>query len=338
MAGTVLVTGGSGYIAGETIRRLLADGWTVHATVRSLTREAELRALLGGTPRTLKFYAADLMADAGWSEAAAGCTHLCHMASPLPSNAPKSDDELIVPARDGALRALRAAKDAGIKRVVMTSSMAAVAYGHGGAKSRFTEADWTNVNSPDAYAYVKSKTIAERAARDWLAAEGGDMEFCTVNPVLVLGPLHSADFSTSLEAIKKLLDGSMPGLPNFGFGVVDVRDVADMHVRCLTAPGMAGERFLCSGRFLWMKEIAAILKAGLGQQARKVPSRVLPNWVVRIAALFDPVIRQVLGELGNERDADTSHARKALGWTSRPEEETILDTARDMIRLGVVKL
>ncbi len=338
MAGTVLVTGGSGYIAGETIRQLLAAGWTVHTTVRNLGREAELRALLGGTPESLKFFAADLMADAGWAEAAAGCTHLCHMASPLPSNAPKSDDELIIPARDGALRALRAAKAAGIRRVVMTSSMAAVAYGYGGAKSRFTEADWTNVNSPDAYAYVKSKTIAERAARDWVAAEGGDMEFCTVNPVLVLGPLHSADFSTSLEAIKKLIEGSMPGLPNFGFGVVDVRDVADMHLRCLTAPDMGGERFLCSGRFLWMKDVAAILKAGLGEQARKVPTRVLPNWVIRIAALFDPVVRQVLGELGNERDADTSHARQKLGWTSRPEEQTILDTARDMIRLGIVKV
>lgn len=338
MAGTVLVTGGSGYIAGETIRQLLAAGWTVHTTVRNLAREAELRPLLGGTPETLKFFAADLMADAGWAEAAAGCTHLCHMASPLPASAPKDHDELIVPARDGALRALRAAKGAGIRRVVLTSSMAAVAYGHGRGQHRFTEADWTNVDSPDAYAYVKSKTVAERAARDWVAAEGGEMEFVSVNPVLVLGPLHSADFSTSLEAIKKLLEGSIPGLPNFGFGVVDVRDVADMHVRCLTAPDMAGERFLCSGRFLWMKDIAAILKAGLGDQARKVPTRRLPDWLVRIAALFDPLIRQVLGELGNERDADTSHARQKLGWTTRPEEQTILDTARDMIRLGIVKV
>lgn len=338
MAGAVLVTGGSGYIAGETIRQLLTAGWTVHTTVRNLAREAELRSLLGGTADTLKFFAADLMADAGWAEAAAGCTHLCHMASPLPAHAPKNHDELIVPARDGALRALRAAKSAGIRRVVLTSSMAAVAYGHGRGQHRFTEADWTNVDSPDAYAYVKSKTIAERAARDWVAAEGGDMEFVSVNPVLVLGPLHSADFSTSLEAIKKLLEGSIPGLPNFGFGVVDVRDVADLHVRCLTAPDMAGERFLCSGRFLWMRDIAAILKAGLGEQARKVPTRRLPDWLVRVAALFDPLIRQVLGELGNERDADTSHARQKLGWTTRPEEETILDTARDMIRLGIVKV
>jgi len=216
--------------------------------------------------------------------------------------------------------------------------MAAIAYGHGRSKSVFTEADWTDPASPDAYAYVKSKTIAERAARDWVAAEGGDMEFVTVNPALVLGPLQSGDFSTSLEAIKKLLEGSVPGLPNFGFGVVDVRDVADMHVRCLTISGMAGERFICSGPFLTMADIAAILRDGLGPQARKVPKRKLPDWMVRIAARFDPVIRQVIGELGNVRDTDISHARTKLGWNPRPPEESILDTARDMIRLGIVKV
>lgn len=338
MAGTVFVSGGSGYIAGFLIRQLVAEGWMVHTTIRNLAREGEVRGSLGVDNSRVKFFAADLTSDAGWDEAMAGCSHVAHVASPLPTDAPRHEDELIVPARDGALRALRAAKAAGIRRFVMTSSMAAVAYGHGGAKTRFTEADWTNIASPDAYAYVKSKTIAERAARDWVAAEGGDMEFCTVNPVLVLGPLQSADFSTSLEAIKKMLEGSLPGLPRFGFGVVDVRDVADMHVRCLTAPDMAGERFLCSGPFLWMREIAEILRAGLGDQARKVPRRGLPDWLVRVSAWFDPVVRQVIGELGHERDADTGHALAKLGWKARPVEETILDTARDMIRLGIVKV
>ena len=338
MAGTVFVSGGSGYIAGFLIRQLVAEGWMVHTTIRNLAREGEVRGSLGVDNSRVKFFAADLTSDAGWDEAMAGCSHVAHVASPLPTDAPRHEDELIVPARDGALRALRAAKAAGIRRFVMTSSMAAVAYGHGGAKTRFTEADWTNIASPDAYAYVKSKTIAERAARDWVAAEGGDMEFCTVNPVLVLGPLQSADFSTSLEAIKKMLAGSLPGLPRFGFGVVDVRDVADMHVRCLTAPDMAGERFLCSGPFLWMREIAEILRAGLGDQARKVPRRSLPDWLVRVSAWFDPVVRQVIGELGHERDADTGHALAKLGWKARPVEETILDTARDMIRLGIVKV
>jgi dihydroflavonol-4-reductase len=338
MAGKVFVSGGSGYIAGFLIRQLIAEGWTVHTSIRDLAREATVRASLAVDDSKLKFFAADLTGDAGWAEAMAGCSHVAHVASPLPSNAPKSDDELIVPARDGALRALKAAKAAGVKRFVMTSSMAAIAYGHGRSKSVFTEADWTDPTSPDAYAYVRSKTIAERAARDWVAAEGGDMEFVTVNPSLVLGPLQSGDFSTSLEAIKKLLEGSMPGLPNFGFGIVDVRDVADMHVRCLTMPDMAGERFICSGPFLMMADVAAILREGLGPQGRKVPKRKLPDWLMRVVGRFDPVVRQVLGELGNVRDTDISHARTKLGWSPRPPEESVLDTARDMIRLGIVKV
>lgn len=338
MAGKVFVSGGSGYIAGFLIRQLIAEGWTVHTSIRDLAREATVRASLAVDDSKLKFFAADLTSDAGWAEAMAGCSHVAHVASPLPSNAPKSDDELIVPARDGALRALKAAKAAGVKRFVMTSSMAAIAYGHGRSKSVFTEADWTDPTSPDAYAYVRSKTIAERAARDWVAAEGGDMEFVTVNPSLVLGPLQSGDFSTSLEAIKKLLEGSMPGLPNFGFGIVDVRDVADMHVRCLTMPDMAGERFICSGPFLMMADVAAILREGLGLQGRKVPKRKLPDWLMRVVGRFDPVVRQVLGELGNVRDTDISHARTKLGWSPRPPEESVLDTARDMIRLGIVKV
>ncbi len=338
MAGTVLVSGGSGYIAGFLIRQLVAEGWNVHTTVRNLAREAEVRASLKVDESKVRFFAADLMSDAGWAEAMAGCSHVAHVASPLPADKPKHEDELIIPARDGALRALRAAKAAGVRRFVMTSSMAAIAYGHPRSQTRFTEADWTNLASPDAYAYVKSKTIAERAARDWVAAEGGGIEFCTVNPSLVLGPLQSGDFSTSLEAIKKLLEGSMPGLPNFGFGMVDVRDVADMHVRCLNAPGMANERFICSGPFLMMPEIAEILRSGLGEQARKVPKIRLPNWIVRIAARFDPLIGQVIGELGNRREGPADHAREVLGWVPRPVEESILDTARDLIRLGIVKV
>ena len=338
MTGTVFVSGGSGYIAGFLIRQLIDAGWMVHTSIRDLAKEGAVRVSLAVDNSKLKFFAADLMSDAGWAEAMAGCSHVAHVASPLPTDAPKHEDELIVPARDGALRALKAAKAAGIKRFVMTSSMAAIAYGHGGAKSVFTEADWTDPTSPDAYAYVRSKTIAERAARDWVAADGGDMEFCTVNPSLVLGPLQSGDFSTSLEAIKKLLEGSMPGMPNLGFGIVDVRDVADMHVRCLTAPNMAGERFICSGPFLMMDQVAAILREGLGPQARKVPKLKLPNWLVRIAARFDPVIGQVIGELGKRRESPPVHAREVLGWVPRPAAESILDTARDMIRLGIVKV
>lgn len=337
MAGQVFVSGGSGYIAGFLIRQLIAEGWTVNTTIRNLGRETEVRGWLNVDNSKLKFFAADLMSDEGWAEAMAGCTHVAHVASPLPADKPKSDDELIVPAREGALRALRFAHAAGIKRFVMTSSVAAIAYGHGKGKQHFTEADWTNVNSPDAYAYVKSKTIAEKAARDWVATNAPDMEYVTVNPSLVLGPLLAADFSTSLEAIKKLLDGSLPGLPSLGFSVVDVRDVADLHVRCLTAPNMAGERFVAAGPFLWMREVAAILKEELGPDGKKVPTRRLPNFLVRISALFDPLIRQIVGELDNVRDTSAKHAKDVLGWQTRDPKESILDTARDMIRLGLVK-
>lgn len=343
MAGTVLVTGGSGYIAGFLIKQLLGQGWTVHTTVRSLEKEAKLRADLGGTPETLKVFAADLTADAGWAEATAGCGHVAHVASPFPPKAPAHEDELIVPARDGALRALRAARDAGVKRFVLTSSAAAIAYGHGASgkgspANPFTEADWTDVNGPNVYAYIKSKTIAERAARDWIAAEGGGMEFAAINPTAVLGPVLSDDTSASIEMVRQLLIGALPGCPDFGFGLVDVRDVADLHVRALIAPGMVGERFVCSGPFLKMIDVARILKARLGPEARKVPTRRLPDWVVRLVARFNPMVRQVASELGNVRAMDASHPRDVLGWVPRPVEETVIDCARSLIDQGIVRV
>ena len=194
MADTVLVSGGSGYIAGFLIRQLVSEGWTVHTTVRSLAREAELRKLLAVDPTRLKFFAADLMHDAGWAEAMAGCSHVAHLASPLPTGAIKHADELIVPAREGALRALRAARAAGVKRFVMTSSVAAIAYGRGRGEHRFTEADWTLADVPGVTPYALSKTLAERAARGWVAAEGGGVEYCSINPSVVLGPVWSGDY------------------------------------------------------------------------------------------------------------------------------------------------
>ncbi|MDB5707921.1 MAG: aldehyde reductase [Sphingomonas bacterium] len=338
MAGTVLVTGGSGYIAGYLIRQLVAEGWTVHATIRSLKREHEVRAALDVPDASLKFFAADLMEDAGWAEAVAGCSHVAHVASPFPPNAVKHEDELIVPAREGALRALRFAAAAGVERFVMTSSVAAIAYGHKGVERPYTEADWTDINAPGIGAYVKSKTIAERAAREWMAANGGAMEFCTVNPSAVLGPLLSDDFSASIEFVKRLIDGSMPGFPRLGFAVVDVRDLADLHVRALNAPGMANERFIGAGPFMMMREVGEILRDRLGPEARKVPKRVIPDFVIKLMALFDPTIRQVTGELGRVRAADSSHAREVLGWEPRPAEESILATARSLIDRGIVKV
>ena len=340
MAGVVLVTGGSGYIAGFTIRQLIEQGWTVRATIRNLRREAEVRDWLNVDNDRLSFFAADLTSDPGWAEAMAGCSHVVHMASPIPAHHVRDENELIVPARDGALRALRFARDAGVTRLVMTSSVAAIFYGRTADKDSFTEADWTNIAGGDVSAYAKSKTIAERAARDWIAAEGGSLEFVTVNPGLVLGPLLGTDFSPSLEAVKRVLEGAYPALPDLGFNLVDVRDVADLHIRALTAPDMSGERFMAVAPhgFLRLAEIAAILRERLPDHAGKVPTRRMPNWAMRIISLFDPVIRQMIGELGKTRRAEPTHAIEKLGWRPRPAADSVVDTAKSLIAMGVSKL
>jgi dihydroflavonol-4-reductase len=335
----VLVSGGSGFIAGVLIRQLLAAGWQVHTTLRDLKREPALRQLLGaGASEQLRCFAADLTADAGWAEAAAGCSHLAHVASPLPVGVPRDANELIRPARDGALRALKAARDAGARRVVMTSSVAAISYGHGPGDHHFTEDDWTRLEAPGIPPYVQSKTVAERAARDWVRREGGGLEFCTVNPSVVLGPVASADYSASVVIVQSLLRGRIPALPDIGFGIVDVRDVAELHWRALSAPegSMADERFIACGGFLWLREIAAILRAELGEQARKVPTLNMPDWAVRLLARFSPAVRAAASELGMARHQDSSHAREVLGWVPRPPREAIVQTARDLIRLGLV--
>lgn len=334
--GTVLVSGASGYIAGFAIRQLAAEGWTVRGTVRSLAHADEVRRTLD-TP-DLQLFAADLNADSGWAEAATGADLMLHIASPIPAAEPKDPNELIVPARDGALRALKAARDAGIKRVVMTSSTAAICYGDARGNDKvFTEADWSNPDSLDSYAYIKSKTIAERAARDFVAREGGALEFATINPSAVLGPVLGKDFSTSLEVVKKLLGGELPGLPRLGFPIVDVRDLADLHIRALTAPNVHDERFLGSGEFLWMTDIAEILRYRLGARARKVPTRGLPDFLLKLSALFDPTVRMVVPELGRRRQCDASHAEKVLGWKTRAAAESIVDCAESLLTAGLVK-
>ena len=333
--GKVLVTGASGYIAGFIIKALVADGWAVRGTIRNLARAGEVRATLGLPD--LELVACDLMSDAGWAEAMDGIAFVQHIASPIPAGEPKDPDELIVPAREGALRALRFAYAAGVKRAVMTSSMAAIAYGHGERGTPFTESDWSNINSLESYAYIKSKTLAERAAREWMAAHGQGMEYVSINPAAVLGPVLGADFSTSLEVVKKLLDGALPGLPRLGFGVVDVRDVAALHVLAMVTPGLDGERFIAQGKFMWMREVADVLKAGLGHQARRVPTRGLPNFLLKLLANFDATVKMVVPELGRRREASAAHALERLGWKTRDEATTILDCAHSLIEKGLVK-
>ena len=338
MVGTALVTGGSGYIAGFLIRQLIENGWIVHTTVRSLKREVEVRGWLGVDNDKLRFFAADLEHDAGWAEAMAGCSHVAHVASPFPLDVPKQADDLVIPAREGALRALRFAKGAGVRRFVLTSSMAAIAYGHGKGRELYSEADWTNLDNPAVMPYPRSKTVAERAARDWVAAEGGDMEFASVNPAAVFGPLLSDDLSTSIELVKQLLEGKVPMCPDIGFGIIDVRDVADLHYRALTAPHIRDERYVCSGPFLKMIDVANILTTSLGDKARRVPTRKMPDWLLKLFALVRPELKQLVAELGNVRGGDSNHAMATLGWTMRTPEEAIFATANSLFDRGIVEV
>lgn len=337
-----LVTGGSGYVASFCIAQLLNAGTRVRTTVRNLSREAEVRAAIGrlaDAGERLEVVAADLGADAGWTEACADCGSVLHVASPLPTSNPKSDDELVRPARDGALRVLRAARAAGASRVVMTSSTAAISYGHG---SRTRPDDETNWSSPDdrtdSSAYERSKVIAERAAWDWLDKEGGGLELATICPGAVIGPVLGADFSASIEIVKKLIDGSLPGLPQFGWPLVDVRDIADLHIRALGAPDARGQRYIGAGPFYWLEDIARVLREQAPELARKTPRRTLPNWLVRLSSPFDPVVRGRLFELGKHRPVSAEKARRELGWSPRPTEQSIVETARSLAEQGLVKL
>ena len=338
----VLVTGGSGFIGAHCILQLLEAGYRVRTTVRSLKREADVRSMLlvGGAAEPgnrLTFVVADLEDDAGWPDAVAGCDYVLHVASPLPPSAPKHEDELIIPAREGTLRVLRAASDAGVRRVVLTSSFAAIGYGHPPQSAPFTEKDWSNLNS-DVAAYPKSKTLAERAAWDFVAREGRALELSVINPVGVLGPVLGPDYSTSILLVQRLMDGSMPGCPRLNFGLVDVRDVADLHLRAMTHPAAKGERFLASaGDFFWIRDIATVLKLRMGAAARRVPTRELPNWLVRLAALRDPAIRLVTPELGKAKNATSEKARRILGWTPRSNEESIVATAQSLLQLKLLK-
>jgi nucleoside-diphosphate-sugar epimerase len=339
---TILVTGGSGFIGSHCILQLLATGHHVRTTVRNLKREGEVRAMLkegGAKPGDrLSFFATNLENDAGWPQAVAGCEYVLHVASPLPPNMPKREDELIVPAREGTLRVLRAARDAGVKRVVLTSSFAAIGYGHPPRKTPFNETDWTDLNGDGVYAYVKSKTLAEGAAWDFIANQGGGLELSVVNPVGVFGPVLGPDYSTSILLVQRLMDGAIPGVPRLYFGVVDVRDVADLHIRAMTHPAAKGERFLAvAGDFMSMLDIAKVLKSRMGASAKRVPTRELPNWLVRIAALRDPAIKLILPELGKPKNATNEKAKRLLAWESRSNEDSIVATAESLVRLGLLK-
>jgi nucleoside-diphosphate-sugar epimerase len=338
----ILVTGGSGFIASHTIVQLLNAGHRVRATVRDLRRESEVRAMVrqGGAQAgdRLSFFAADLQSDAGWAAAVADCDYVLHVASPFPASVPEHEDELIVPAREGALRVLRAARDARVSRVVLTSSFAAIGYGHPPQSTPFNETNWSDPTGSDVTAYVKSKTLAERAAWDFIAREGRDLELSVINPVAVFGPVLGPDYSTSVLLIQRLMSGAVPGSPRLSFGVVDVRDVADLHIRAMTLSAAKGERFLAvAGDFMLIHDIAKVLKNRMGEAGKKVPTRQLPNWLVRLAALRDPLVKQILPELGKLKNGSNEKAKRLLGWTPRSSEEAIISTAESLLDLNLLK-
>ncbi|RSD11967.1 NAD-dependent epimerase/dehydratase family protein [Amycolatopsis eburnea] len=326
----VLVTGGTGYLGGHAVARLLADGYRVRTTVRDLGRAGEVRAAVG--PGDLEVVAADLGADAGWAEAAAGVGYVLHVASPFPPGSPETDDEVIRPARDGAVRVLAAAREAGVRRVVLTSSFAAVGYG-ATPREEYTEADWTDPADPNS-AYIRSKVVAERAAWAQVRSAGGP-ELAVINPAGIFGPVLGGRLSSSVALVRAMLDGAMPVVPPLYFGVVDVRDVADLHVRAMTHPRAAGERFLAAaGKSISFLGMARILAETVGGDG--LPTRELTAEQVRAAAETDPAMREALGRLGRVPVIRTDKARSVLGWRTRPVAETIADTARSLpaARLG----
>lgn len=271
---TVLVTGGTGFIGLYCIMELLKQGYTVKTTIRSLARKEEVNSLLGqagvSSLEKLSFVVADLTNDLNWDEAVKDCTYVLHVASPFPIADPEDANELIIPARDGALRVLTAARNAGVKRVVLTSSFAAIGYSKTIKDHVFTELDWTDPELTD-NAYVKSKSIAEKAAWDFISSEGGALELTVINPVGVFGPALGKDYSTSIGLVKGLIEGHLNETPGFTFGIVDVRDVADIHLTAMTHPAAAGQRFLATSTgIMSLYDIAELIREKRPGQADKI--------------------------------------------------------------------
>lgn len=331
---TVLVTGGSGFLGGWCVVELLRRGYAVHTTVRDPGRETDVRAGVAtqvDAGERLSVFGAELNGDGGWAEAAEGCDYAMHVASPFPPKQPKDADELIVPAREGTVRVLRAALDAGVQRVVLTSSVAAISGAARRPGEPLTEEDWSNPDSTKLTPYARSKTAAELAAWDLVRERDATAKLTAVNPGAILGPVLNHARSFSLQLVERLL-GGIPGVPRIGYSLVDARDVADLQIRAMTAPEAGGERLIAVNRFLWMAEVATILREQLGEEeATKVPTRNVPNLLVRAMALFDPSVRSVVGQLGVRTEYSNEKARR-LGWSPRPIEQTVVECARSLAK------
>jgi dihydroflavonol-4-reductase len=340
---TVLVTGGSGYIGGWCIVDLLQRGYAVRTTVRSLNKEADVRTAVASAlddsinlNERLTVVRADLTADAGWDEAVAGCDYVMHVASPLASSMPKNPDDLIIPARDGSMRVIKAATKAGVKRVVVTSSVAAAGPAPDAQDCVNDENTWTDLSNNNVDIYRQSKTLAERAIWSFMETYQGPTTVVTILPTAVLGPVLSPDNLGSVQIISRLLSGQFPGTPRLGFNVVDVRDLADIHWRAMTIPEAAGKRFIATGSFMWLSEMSKLLREKLGARARKVPSLPLPDFVLHIAAFFDPLLKFVTPGLGRKHEFTAARAEKILGWKSRSTANTVIDCAESLFEKKAV--
>lgn len=335
----VLVTGGTGFLGGHCIIELLRKGYQVRTTVRDLARASELRTTISravGEADNLDIVEADLGSDRGWPDAVRGSRYVLHAASPFPAAQPRNADELIAPARDGTLRILRACLDAKVERVVLTSSSAAMSYPDGGIPDPVTEQYWTNPDHPLATPYVRSKVLAERAAWEFVGRNQCKSLLTVMAPSAILGPVLSKDFSYSVQVVSRLLNGSAPVIPRLGFSFVDVRDIAALHVQAMTSEVAAGERYLGSGDFHWFADIASILRQSLGSRAKRVPRMRAPDFVVRLIAMVDPGLRSVARELGRKRIVSSEKAENAFAWRARSFDETVLDCAHSLIRIGAV--
>ncbi|MDH6250614.1 nucleoside-diphosphate-sugar epimerase [Chryseobacterium sp. H1D6B] len=333
---TVLVTGGTGFLGAHCILQLLQQGYKVKTTIRTSSKKDKVLNMLknGGIQHfeNLSFIEADLTQDKNWDTAVENCDYVLHVASPIHLKLPKHENEMIFPAVQGTLRVLNAAKKAQVKRVVMTSNFGAVGYSVKNSNEPITEKNWTDPNEKGLSAYNKSKIMAEKAAWDFMKNDGGDMELSVINPVGIFGPALDKDLSSGFELLKRMIDGNLKAVPKLVLGIVDVRDAADLHLKAMTDPKAAGERFLAlsDGTFS-LPQIAALLRKKMPEISGKISTKVLPDWLVKLTALFNENAKTIAPMLGINRNASNEKAKTHLGWKPRTKEEAVLETVKSMI-------
>lgn len=336
---TVLVTGGTGFVAGWAIYELLKQGYGVRTTVRSKEKETYiLNTLLnmGIDTDALSFYVADLTRDDGWKAAVTGVDYVLHIASPLTAGNQDDLDSFVGPARDGAVRVIREAINAGVERVVMTSSLAAATPDISNKDQHINETLWTDPNDKNLNAYRKSKAIAEKAAWDFMKGQNSKTTLTTILPGAIFGPVLFTDVASSIEVIQRLIHGKGVGNPKIGFEIVDVRDLVDLHIRAMTNPQAAGQRYIASSGFMWMNDMAKFLKEELGEIGKNIPTKTIPDFVLRSAAKMNPSLGSLVPMLGRKFRYTSAKARTQLNWSPRPVEETVLDSAKKLEELKII--